>query len=209
MIPMQLKIMGGNPLTTTPLQVELVTLAVYLLGGDQHPVDTEDIAVKVHELAPTRFSWRKYPEQINLELIRVYLSDGKKPDKGGFLDGSGKTGWSLTAKGVNWVKTSGLQLIGGSLDRPREETGGGSVDEQRWRRERQRVITTRAWSQWSSGVRDISVRDAEEVFRIDSYAVGRMRTLKVTRLRKLFEQDKDISEFLHHMSGIVEMDGGG
>ena len=39
-------------------QHELVTLAVYLLGGDQHAVDTEDVAIKAHELAPGRFSWQ-------------------------------------------------------------------------------------------------------------------------------------------------------
>ena len=35
---------------------EIVTLAVYLLGGDTQHVDTEAIAVKVNELAPGRFT---------------------------------------------------------------------------------------------------------------------------------------------------------
>src|SRR5688572_29822333 len=79
---------------------QIVTVAVYLLGGEVGPVDTEDIAVKASELAPGRFSWRKYPAQINLELIRVYLSDAKKPDKGGYLIGSGSAGWQLTQDGA-------------------------------------------------------------------------------------------------------------
>jgi hypothetical protein len=37
---------------------EIVTLAVYLLGGDTQHVDTEDIAVKANEIAPRRFTWR-------------------------------------------------------------------------------------------------------------------------------------------------------
>jgi hypothetical protein len=86
-------------LTHQLTQCEIVILAVHLLGGDQHAVDTEDVAIKAHELAPGRFSWRKYPEQINLELVRVYLSDAKKPEKGGLLLGSGRTGWSLTTHG--------------------------------------------------------------------------------------------------------------
>ena len=32
--------------------IDIVTIAVYLLGGDSKYVDTEDIAVKVNELAP-------------------------------------------------------------------------------------------------------------------------------------------------------------
>ena len=31
---------------------ELVTIAVYLVGGDTHGVDTEDVAIKVNELSP-------------------------------------------------------------------------------------------------------------------------------------------------------------
>ena len=55
--------------TGGPSQAEMVTLAVYRLGGAQRAVDTEDVAVEAHKLAPGRFSWRKYPDQINLELI--------------------------------------------------------------------------------------------------------------------------------------------
>jgi hypothetical protein len=36
--------------------IEIVTIAVYLLGGDSKYIDTEDIAVKVNELAPGRCS---------------------------------------------------------------------------------------------------------------------------------------------------------
>lgn len=58
-------------------QAELVTVAVYLLGGELRKIDTEDTAMKAHEIAPGRFAWRKYPGQINLELVRVALSDAK------------------------------------------------------------------------------------------------------------------------------------
>src|SRR2546429_247200 len=46
--------------------------------------------------------------------------------------------------------------------------------------------------------------DSEDVFRIDTYAVGRMRTLKITRLRGLFDEADQIHEFLKHLSGILE-----
>src|SRR5512139_1564750 len=79
---------------------EIVTLAVYLLGGDSEYADTEDIAVKVNDLARGRFTWRKYPDQINIENIRAFLSDAKKPKNGAYLLGSGKEGWLLTEKGL-------------------------------------------------------------------------------------------------------------
>ena len=56
---------------------EIVTLAVYLLGGDTQYVDTEDAAVKANELAPGRFTWRKYRDQINIENVRTFLSDAE------------------------------------------------------------------------------------------------------------------------------------
>ncbi len=195
-------------LTTGPSNSEVVTLAVFMLGGDKRPVDTEDVAVKAHELAPTRFSWRKYPDRINLELVRVYLSDAKKPDKGGYLDGSGRVGWSLTPAGLRWVQTAGRPFIGESLDRGREQAGGGPPSEQRFRRERTRLLTTRAWIQWSEGEGDVPLLDAEEVFRIDAYAVGRTRLHKIRRLQELLATDAQITAFLARMADILETAGG-
>ena len=114
-------------LTRGPSQVELVTLAVFILGGEEKRIDTEDVAMKAHELAPTRFAWRKYPNQINLELVRVYLSDGKSAEKGGYIEGSGKTGWTLTPSGLRWARetqrrqvlTLVSNIAGGSLDQVR------------------------------------------------------------------------------------------
>ena len=65
--------------------IEIITLAVFLLGGESNYIDTEDIAVKVNELAPGRFTWRKYPHQINIDNVRKRLSDAKNPRKGGYV----------------------------------------------------------------------------------------------------------------------------
>ena len=52
---------------------EIVTLAVYLLGGERQRVDTEDIAVKANELASGRFTWRRYPGWSSRTLRRGVL----------------------------------------------------------------------------------------------------------------------------------------
>lgn len=180
-----------------------MVLAAYLCGADARAIDTEDVAVKAFELAPSRFGWRKHADQINLELVRVSLSDAKKPEKGSLLDGSGKTGWTLTPAGLQWAKIAEAKLLRSDLSRSREVGRGGSIDEQRWRRERDRVQTTRAWAQWSND-EAVSARDAAEVFRIDSYAVGRMRSLKITRLKSLFAEDEVILPFLSSMEQIIQ-----
>src|SRR5258706_12932137 len=100
----------GNVLTQVT-QSQLVALALYLLGGEATLVDTEDVAVRVHELAPGRFSWRKYTDQINLELVRVALSDACKGGEA-LVSGTGRTGWSLTAAGRRWAHDNISALSG-------------------------------------------------------------------------------------------------
>jgi hypothetical protein len=189
-----------TPLTHT----ELVTWAVYLLGGDQKRIDTEDVAAKVYEMAPKRFSWRKYPEQINLELVRVYLSDAKKFAKGGLLDGSGRGGWSLTRNGLAWLHSARLRLgdfQSGAYDR---QSRAGSVDANRQDRERKRVLSLAAWTRWASGDRAVVAEEAREVFRIDSYATTAVREAKMTRLQAMFKEDEEISSFLAALCEAVD-----
>src|SRR5258708_38138453 len=95
---------------TEPSQIDIVTLAVFLSGGDQHVVDTEDVAIEAHKLAPGIFCWRKYPEQINLELVRVVLSNHKKVGNGALLTGSGKDGWMLSRVGLTWARRNSKKL---------------------------------------------------------------------------------------------------
>lgn len=181
-----------------------MSLALYLLEGHQHVVDTEDVAIKVHQLAPGRFSWKKYPDQINLELVRVYLSAAKDPSRGGWVDGTGRSGWTLTPNGLEWAKANAERFLERDLTRRREERPGGSVDERRWQRERSRLTKTPAWAKWISGAKDeISPREAGEVFRIDSYAVGRTLDLKINRLRELFDSDPEIGAFLVGLTPLI------
>lgn len=190
-----------TPLTNS----EVVTWAVSLLGGDQRRIDTEDVAVKAFQLARERFSWRKYPEQINLELVRVYLSDAKKPEHGELLTGSGRTGWSLTRKGLAWINSarSRLQELGTSEPK-RGASRAGSVDSSRHDRERKRILTLPAWARWSEGDKSVVLAEAREVFRLDSYATASVREAKLTRLRAMFGDDKELSAFLTHLSDEID-----
>lgn len=179
-------------------QAEVVTLAVYRLGGAQRAIDTEDVAVEAHKIAPGRFSWKKYPDQINLELIRVFLSDAKK-NENKLMIGSGRTGWRLTQRGLKWAQQASGAVSEVSSGRSRAQSRAGSIDEQRWRRERSRIVATRAWQIWASGVRNIPAVEAKQVFRIDSYARGELREAKITRLRAMFSDDRELGPFLDHL----------
>jgi hypothetical protein len=181
---------------------ELVVLVVYLLGGDQRPIDTEDVAVRVNQLAPGRFTWSKYPDQINLELVRVFLSDAKKGDTA-LVAGSGRTGWTLTPAGLRWASQNATKLLKEDVSRERDGRLAGSVDQGRWRRERARVRATTAWAKWSSGDNAITAREARDVFRMDLYAVARMRDIKVARLMSMFDEQSDLGPFIRAMANAV------
>jgi hypothetical protein len=186
-------------LTKDPSQAEMVTIALYLLGGAQKAIDTEDIAIKAHELAPGRFSWRKYPNQINLELIRVFLSDAKKRE---YLIGVGRTGWRLSQKGLAWAKKAASAINKIDVTRTRAQLRSGSIDEQRWLRERQRLMSSTAWDLWRSGA-TIGIAEAKDIFRIDSYAKGDLREAKMTRLQALFSQDEELAPFLDRLVNVL------
>jgi len=193
-------------LTDGARQLDVVILAVHLLGGSQKSVDTEDVAVKADELAPGMFSWRKYPEQINLELVRVALSDAKKPNYGQLLSGSGREGWRLSTAGLEWVRSSGEALLAEELTWTSESRSAGSVDTVRKQREEERIMASSAWRAWREGGA-VSLRQAQEVLRIDNYSTKKMIQIKLVRLRSLFDDDSDIGIFLKETERVVRSEG--
>jgi len=100
---------------------DMVVYALHLLGGATKKCHTEDIAIKCFELWPTVFSWTKYPQNPDKDLVRVGLTDSRKAKNGTLVDGrtgkargqSSKTGrrptsdgWTLTDAGVKWIETN-------------------------------------------------------------------------------------------------------
>ncbi len=183
---------------------EIVTLAVYLLGGDTQRVDTEDIAVKANELAPGRFTWRKYREQINIDTVRKRLWDAATPTKGEYLAGSEKQGWILTETGLKFA-TKNIASVG-SADLSKERLG---LKEKQWlRSERVRMMSSEAYAKTQSGQPDaVTVQEAEEFFRIDAYVTGQAREQKIMRALTAFGDDPELSEAVEILARKVRAGG--
>lgn len=179
---------------------EVVTLAVYLLGGASQAVDTEDVALKANQIAPGRFTWRKYPDQINLEIVRVYLSDAKKPQKGSLLMGSGSGGWFLTTNGLALARKRLPELQ--AVDTSRANLG---VRERRWvETERARILADPAVEKWrSGGGAAVTAQEVEALFRVDEYVRGEARTRKVTRILNTFADDPALGQALRELAKKV------
>jgi len=125
---------------------ELVTLALGALGGAHQPVDTEDIAIRAYGLASTAFAWRRYPNRINLELVRVALVDASRPKTGSLVHGRGKGGWVLTDQGVSWFSANSDSLLE-ALGQPSGISRAKVKQPETQHRERERIRLTRsdAW----------------------------------------------------------------
>jgi hypothetical protein len=183
---------------------QLVTIAVYLLGGDTNSIDTEDAAYKANQLAPGRFAWRKYPDQINLELIRVYLSDAKKTSHGEYLRGSGSDGWMLTQRGLEFS----LQSIDTFDERLRARTPKSPSERKQFASERRRLLESDAYEKFRSGhIDDVSRRDVENFFRVDDYVVGKAREKKIARLIMMFSADDELSDTVRALAQVLTKPG--
>ena len=122
---------SGQPDHSRLSNVQVCVISLWILGGATTPQDTEDVAAKCFDLAPNRFSWRKYPYP-NLESTGVALRDGKKQKNGSLINGNSRIGWLLSAAGVDWARKRNLLLAPTGTVTPRlalrrEEAAARSV----------------------------------------------------------------------------------
>jgi len=99
---------------------DMVLFALYVLGGWRKRVHTEDIALKCYELAPSKFSWVKYPQYPDLQPVRFALEKCGTLVRGGSerKDKSITGGWRLTEQGIQWIETNKSRierLLGSNL----------------------------------------------------------------------------------------------
>lgn len=96
---------------------ELVVYVLALLGGESKSVHTEDIALKCYALFSDSFSWTKYPEYPDKEVVRVGLMGARQEKHGQLVKGrSGQDrgkipdGWMLTENGIEWLKKNQIKF---------------------------------------------------------------------------------------------------
>jgi hypothetical protein len=115
--------------------IEIVLYALSALGGETKKIPTEKVAIKCFEIAPSKFSWRLYPQYPDMDAVRVALFDARKKIKGSLVIGRyGKTtgektrdGWLFTPKGIEWIEKNRKRIsdiLGDSL-KPTRRTGSG------------------------------------------------------------------------------------
>ena len=170
---------------------ELVTIAVALLGGDTMHVDREDVALKVNDIAPGHFNWRKYPERIDLDAVGGALRNAKKPQNGGLVVGNNTKGWMLSPAGLKWIKTVDLDAF--HDERPTKHRKSSISANQEL--ERDRLFNTKAYNLFVEGKsKAISVQDFYEFARVNEYFQIKTRQRRYAIIANAVSGDDTLSK---------------
>lgn len=184
-------------------------LALDQAGGRLRAVDTEDVAVIAHRLAPGAFSWRKHPDQIDLDSTRVSLTDACKAKYGRLVTGSVRSGWILTQAGVAWADGPGRAVRESLMIPVLSARSDVRLEHQHEVRELRRLRSSDGFRIWEAG-EPVPDRVAAAAFRVDRYTTIIDRHAKVNRLYELARMDNDdaVARFILAVSAAVLGFGG-
>ena len=173
-------------MTARRSKVETVVLAVCLLGGEKQFVDVEDIAAAANNLAPGHFTWKRYPDQIDINAVRRCLVAAARPDGGNLITGSSHTGWALTEKGTEFARNREEYRRGSEL-----LVTGLTEEESRFLNwQRKRIQAHKAFKKVTGGLdHEVTVKDVESFFLLDSYSSPSERKQKIEQYLRCFGND--------------------
>ena len=166
---------------------DIVLAALLAVGGALDPVDAEFVAMRSAELAPGRFRWRHYPDQVDVESVRKVLRDLKRPSQGNVLVvGDASRGWLLNPRGVAAARSVELELRGKDSCR----TSLPAPHPKRKAQEAARLDVEPAYVKARDGrIGEITRTEAEACFRLDQHAAGEAAEVRIARLTNLFDKD--------------------
>lgn len=176
--------------------VQLVTLAVYYLGGETKAIDIEDIAVQASEISPEKFAWKKYPHLIDKSVVQFALKDASIPKKGQpLLSGSIKHGYLLTAAGLEWAK--GYR---GRKKTQSEKNFRNNSTSEKLILERARLETSLAFRKYLSGdLEGITESDVQDFTRVNEYFPEHARQRRRTIIDNAVQGNPELETFWQYL----------
>lgn len=118
--------MTSNPRQHGRPNRELVVYGLYLAGGASSFAHTEDVALECWKRFQDSFSWTKYPQYPDKDIVRVALTDARKPKYGALVagrvegaasDAKDSAGWRLTPAGLQWISDHQAEFDAGESGR--------------------------------------------------------------------------------------------
>jgi len=171
---------------------EIVSLAVYRLGGAINSVDLEDIAIEAFKLTPKRFSWKKFEDRIDLRIVLYSVNDAIKSDNG-YIKGNSKYGYMLTEAGLKRVEEIENQKI--FINSSRKYSSKDLENKEKIRLQR-----TNAYKKFINGIQDqINIMDFREFTRVNDYFPQHVKEQRFAKIQNLAEEDKAIGKVLEFL----------
>lgn len=166
-------------MATRALSSKMAALvALYDLGGARRAVDTEDVAMRAAQVAPKAFRWKRYPEQVHLERVRVALMHNKE-NSPALVSGGGRDGWQLTQEGLKACLT---------LRGDRSSTSSEDV---------KRITFSEAFAAWQRGGEDAVGRtDVLELLRVNDYFPESKRRERAVAFMNAAADDPELEPFV-------------
>ena len=163
----------------------IAAIALLHLDGSERAVGMEDLAMKMAELAPGRFNWKKYPEQINIETVRSIVAKLLKTDPP-FAAGGVRDGWMLTPAGINDAfQAPGVASAPVLASLVRSAALLRQSD---------------AWEKFARlAPEEITVYDARRFLKVDEYTSPRRRKERGRAIRNIAAHDDDLDALVTYL----------
>jgi hypothetical protein len=154
---------------------------------DSSAFDTEDIAIEAGSIFPGMFSWVKYPEMLDKNLVRLALTDARRMHK--WVLGTHKEGWILTdtGRGVG-------EAVLDSKTKPQFASKRNEASSVETIRFRHRLLSSEVHSKVLNGHSEFNRDEIYSFFRINPYMSSHDVARRVNRMKRDFSEDSELGE---------------
>ena len=165
--------------------LDIVTIALFILGNGTKSFDKEEIATKADEIAPIRFRWKTNPNMISDGLVWDALSNARK--KGYVLENTTK--YLLTIEGVKYAQENIHKIK--NYDQTR--TRFNKKDKEVYENTKDRILRSSAYLKAKENkLSEIASNEFQNFFRINEYMDKKQIKEKIHKLKNMFINDKDL-----------------
>ena len=176
---------------------EIVTIALYNLGGGIGSFSIELIATESDKLAPGRFRWKTNPEMISDSNTWDALSNDRK--KKYILQQAQEKNtdsYMLTEEGIKFAKQNLNKIKNFDQSKVRIP-----VSRELYDNTKSRLQATEAYKKMTSNrANEISSREYNDFFRLNNYMKNTQKNEKIQKIKNLFLADKEIKKVIDELS---------
>ena len=184
---------------------EIVTIALYNLGGGIGSFDIETIATEADKLAPGRFRWKTNPDMISDSNTWDALSNARK--KKYILQQSQEKNtdsYLLTEEGINFAKQNVKKVK--SFDQSKIRI---AVSKEIYDNTKNRLQSTAAFQKATNAQeKEITQREYNDFFRLNDYMKNSQKNEKIQKIKNLFISDKEFKKIVDQVANTQLKEGG-